>query len=184
MKVCPELLHYYPTNTYIESVAEEGASPELVYSMIGSACIVPLLRYNSKDGGVIMPYNRLKQILEKHGRNNLIPDLKLPLVALYGRTRDHVSLRDKTVSSQEVRSALYKDFELASKTTGNFLMKSEDGRLIIEIQLKENVPASGDLKERWEKLFSSLADTEVRLMPYYEFKQALIVNYEKKFRHI
>ena len=184
VKICPELLHYYPANTYIESAAGEDGSPELVYSMIGSTSLVPLIRYNSRDGGSVMPYNKLKQILEKHGRRDLIPDLKLPLVALYGRTRNHISLRDKTVSSQEVRSALYKDFELASKTTGNFLMKSEDGRLIIEIQLKEKVLASTGLKERWEKLFSSLADTEVRPVPFYEFKQSLIVNYEKKFRHI
>ena len=113
VKTCPELLHYYPTNTYIESVAGEDGSPELVYSMLGDTCLVPLLRYNSKDGGTTISYNMLKQILEKHGKGELVPDLKLPLVAMYGRVKNHISLRDKTVSSQEVRNALYKDFELA-----------------------------------------------------------------------
>jgi len=184
VEICPELLQYYPTQTYVESIPNKDGIHELVYSMLLKDSIAPLMRYNTKDRGTVIPYSDLRTILSKHDLIDLLPELKLPLIAMMGRSGKGVVIDDKRISSQEARGVLYRDFDLAAKTTGNFTLGTKGNKLTIDIQLKEKVSPSRDLEKRYAALFSSLHSPIVKLVPYYDFHRVMTINYERKFKHV
>lgn len=183
-KMIPEVICYYPMNTYVESLPNDHGTGELVYSSLSETSLMPLIRYNSKDWGKVIPYGKMKSVLEKYNLSGLIPEFKLPMIAMYGRSGDYLLFGDKKVYSQEVRGRLYEDFDLASKFTGHFKMKNENNRLMVKIQLKEETSPTEALRQRYQDLLRGSSEADVQLVPYYDYHPALTVNYEKKIRHI
>jgi len=185
-KVAPIIFHYYPHRIFLEALPEESEEKELVFSMLSPYMLIPLMRYNSKDKGKIFSYMRIKDTLSKYKLSHLLPELKLPLVAVEGRRNRFVEKDGKRLYPEEVKQGLYEDFEVASTTTGYFRLSKENNSPKLEIQLKKGIRATHTLKEKFKKalLKYSEIDIPVILYHYQDFPYAMELDYEKKFRHL
>jgi phenylacetate-CoA ligase len=183
-KICPILFHYYPHRMFLEALPEGSADKELVFSMLSPNMLIPLMRYNSKDRGDIISYNKIKEILNRAGRKDLIPELKLPLVWVGGRKNRFMEIRGKKITPEEIKQGLYEDFQAASETTGYFRLNKE--KQTLEIQLKRDVAINGDLINRFKKALLKYSDVDIpiEIYRYAEFPYAMELDYEKKFLHI
>jgi hypothetical protein len=111
--------------------------------------------------------------------------LKYPLLAVAGRTDQSVTVAGKTVRMEFLRALLYSERTLASTTTGQFHVMVRGGRLRLRIQLQASVEPRqrATIQARWSSLFNRHFPAAVRAVPYFEFREALSVDYERKFRH-
>jgi len=185
-KICPLLFHYYPHRIFLEALPEEQQEKELVFSMLSPYMLIPLLRYNSKDKGQIISYKKLEQILASCGHKDLMPELKLPMVAVGGRKNRFLELNGKRIYPEEVKQGLYEDFKTAALTTGYFRLNKDKNGPKIEIQLKKGKIISEELKNKFKKalLRYSDADIPVILYHYQDFPYGMELDYERKFKHL
>jgi len=84
-----------------------------------------------------------------------------------------------------LRALLYSKRALASSTTGQFHVTARGGRLRLRIQLQASVEPQqrATIQAQWSGLFNRHFPTVVRAVPYFDFRDALSVDYERKFRH-
>jgi len=181
LKICPIIFQYYPNSIFLETTN----SHEVVFSMLNKNHTIPLIRYNSKDIGFILSYNNLKRILiEEQLSEELIPDLKLPLIALSGRQGRCLTIGEKTVTPEEIKQGLYDNFKAANSTTGYFRLSKESNNAgKIEVQLKKGVKKSPSIKQNLSTalLEYSAIDLRVVIYNYHEFPYAMELDYERKF---
>jgi len=185
-KISPILCHYYPHRIFLEALPVKAKEKELVFSILSKGNIMPLIRYNSKDCGQIISYNQLKEILIKQGYNNLIPELKLPLVALSGRKDNYLEIDEKRIYPEEIKQGLYEDFEVASKTTGYFRLGKDQNGPKLEIQLKKEILINNILKSKFEQALLKYVDTVIPVIIYHyqDFPYAMKLDYETKFKNL
>ena len=178
----PEILVYYPNRFFLENAPD---SHELVFSTLDPAALTPLIRYNTKDTGVLLPHNTVRAALTRTpgAERLLLPELKLPLLALQGRANQHLNLAGKTVRPEDIKEGLYSDPEVAGLTTGYFRMSAQQDIGQIEIQLKKNIPLTADLRQKFRKALLKLAaaDLEIVIYHYQDFPYGMELNYERKF---
>lgn len=186
LEVCPILFHYYPHRIFLEAIGAKGGKQELVFSMLSKSLLIPLMRYNSRDTGMIFSYEDLKQILERWGHRNLCPELKLPVVAVGGRKGRCVTVNGISISPEEIKQGLYSDFSVAAATTGYFKLCKDLNKILIEIQLREKINKTSELESSFKKAIGRYVKTdfEIRLYPYKQFPYGIGVDYERKFKHI
>ncbi len=179
ISVIPELLVYYPNRYFLESLENQ----DLIFSMLDPDSLIPLIRYNSGDTGDLYPHNRLKDILSKENHEDLLPELKLPVVALKGRSGKVLSIEGKTVAPEEIKQGLYSDYEVAALTTGYFRMSENKNIGQVEIQLKKNIIITPELRQKFRKalLKYTQADMEIVIYHYQDFPYNMALNYENKF---
>ena len=79
--ICPILFHYHPYQIFLEEI--DG---ELVFTTLARDAAIPLVRYRSGDRGRIYTYNAVKAVLDRFDYKERTPELKLPLVAVMGRS--------------------------------------------------------------------------------------------------
>ncbi len=143
---------------------------------------MPLIRYNSKDRGKLLPYKKLKelQIQEKY-----LPPFNSPIALIYWRG-DFVEFNDKKVYPELIQEGLYSDDEVASSTTGNFRLINAGEAPNLHIQLKKGVAINEDLKSKFYSSISNYIYSEIpitfNLYMYFPFEMGL--DYERKFKHI
>jgi len=187
IEICPMLFHFYPTRTYVEeepaSYDGEMKDYDLVITNLDLQAKLPLIRYNTKDRGRIILYDKLAEILNRYKLQELLPELKLPLVAVSGRGKK-IRHGDINLYPEQIKAAIYSDFELARATTANFKMKKKDSQVVIEMQLKKGTEKKGELQAKFsEAIFKYTGvQLEVILYPYHQFPYPL--DYERKFRYI
>lgn len=183
-KVPPELYHYYPHRIFLEAVSENGIDKELVFSMLSPNMLIPLMRYNSRDRGDVIPYKKLEEILTKTGHLDMLPDLKLPMVWLGGRKDRFMEVDGKQLLPEEIKQGLYEDFEVASLTTGYFRLNKKD--ISLEIQLKKGVNISDMNGERLRKALFKYTERELPIViyEYQKFPYGMELDYEKKFYNV
>jgi len=172
------LFQYYPHRTYLEEVN----NGQLVITQVSSALKIPLIRYNTGDQGGLISYNKLADILNSRNQGHLQPRLRLPLVFVEGRA---LSEQNK-IQPEVVREILFADHAIAKEITGFFkIRKKENNEVVIAIQLKDGSNWKTDyndfIKCECQKYFS--LDIKVQPIEYYDFKEALVLNYNKKFKH-
>jgi len=80
---------------------------------------------------------------------------------------------------------LYSDRRLASLTTGQFNVTTRGSRLLLRIQLQPTTePARrATIQAQFSSLFNRHVPAVVRAVPYFDFHEALSVDYERKFQH-
>ncbi len=185
IKACPAIYQYYPNRLFLETTSGE----ELVFSILDKHFLTPLIRYNSKETGFVFSYNQIKKFFQSESLSELIPQLKLPIVAIQGRSHRNFTVKGKNVSPEEIQQGLYSFPEAAGYTTGFFRLsyldeKKKNGQ--IEIQLKKNVPTENHIKKTLTKalLSFSAVDLKIRICNYYDFPYALEVDYEQNFSSI
>jgi len=186
VEVCPILFHYYPHRIFLEVLGDEGEKPELVFSMLSKSLLIPLMRYNSRDTGMVIPHRDLKRVLEQNGYGYLCPELKLPVVAVGGRKGRCVTVKGIPVYPEEVKQGLYSDFRAAEMTTGFFKMREEKGDLLIEIQLRKGKEGTSESETAFKKAIATYvkSDFKIKLYPYQEYPYGMELDYEKKFKHL
>lgn len=185
-KACPILFHYYPHRIFLEALPEEAKEKELIFSMLSPYMLIPLIRYNSKDKGKIFPYEKMKQILTDRGYEHLLPQLKLPMVAVGGRKERFLEVGNNRLYPEEIKQGLYEDFEVAFYTTGYFRLSKNKNSPKLEIQLKKGITITEELKRKFEKAVLKYSDIDlpVILYHYQDFPYGMELDYERKFRCI
>ncbi len=183
INITPLIFHYFPHRVFLETTNND----ELVFTMLSQQFLIPLIRYNSQDQGYIRSYEFIKKVLTEEGYPHLIPELKLPLVAVAGRKGRWLSVKGKIVTPEEIKEGLYSDFEVAFLTTGYFKLSQKsvnDGK--IEIQLKEGVKQTEDLKAKFTNALLKYvdADLEIQFYHYHDFPYGMVLDYESKFKCI
>ena len=185
---CPTIFHYYPHRIFLEALPKEAAVKELAFSMLSPATPIPLMRYNSGDRCWLYSYGQMKEILTSHGYEDLIPEVKLPLVAVGGRQDKFLEVDGRQIYPEEIKQGLYENFEVAGKTTGYFRLSlsEKNRRPQLEIQLKPDVTVSQELKSKFKSAALKYvnADLPVILYAYRDFPYGMELDYEKKFKCI
>jgi phenylacetate-CoA ligase len=184
--VLPTLFHYYPHKTYLELSGEGDGPRDLVISMLGDSPLIPMFRYNVKDMAALIPYKRIVEVLSDFGYAHLAPELKLPLVALFGRTGRCVTVPGGSVSPEQIKEGLYTDFTVAAATTGLFRLSKEQDTALIELQLKKGVTPDTDMEDRFRKAVLKCIPVEsrIQLYPYQSYPYQMEVDYERKFKNM
>lgn len=179
LKTCPEIMYYYPPRYLLEIINKNvDGFGEMVFSILGNNKM-PLMRYNSKDIGKIFRHEDFFSAIRKAGYN-LNPEFKLPIIAIIGRESSAI-LGDKMIA-QDINEALYKDVLIAKKITGYFRVSGSG----IDIQLKENINPSLEIKRKIEKLILDFIGKKisVKVYSYQDFPYGMTLDYESKFRFI
>ncbi len=168
----PFIFNYLPSRIFLESLPENNMDSELVFTILGSSKI-PLIRYNSHDCGMIITNERMKELLQRHGYHELMPEFKLPFVAVGNRRSESTSAR---ISANDIKQAIYRDHEVAEAITGNFVIQGKK----VKFQLKKGKKKT--ILRKIEKAIQRKLKAEVYL--YHDFPYNTGVDYERKFQHI
>ena len=178
LKTCPEIMYWYPKRNFIEVMNPDGNGfGELVFTTLEDAKL-PLIRYNSRDIGKILSNNDFKQKLASLGYDvNL--EFDRPIMAVIGRN-EKVIINGKLIMPQDVNEAIYRDFILARKITGQFKLSSKG----VEIQLKGDVISDQEIRGRIEKALRDFFDSDVpiKVYEYNKFPYGVEKDYETKFK--
>jgi len=179
------LFVYYPQRVFIEEAENSKAKNEIAVTMLNPELKVPLIRYKTGDLGRIIPYKRLKEVLARFAYSKFIPELKLPLIAIYGRNQA-IEFEGKLVYAEEIKEALYSDFNFASSVTGAFkLTKSQEG-ILLSVQLKKNMELSQPLQDNFKAALKHFcqAPLNIAYYSYQNFPYFMELDYERKFNYI
>jgi len=184
----PMIGHYDPRRWFIEVTPTQGLGSgggAFAFTSLDLDVAMPLVRYQTGDCGYILPYERVRQILRSLRYDAYVPAVRYPLLAVAGRTDHALTAAGKSVRMEFLRSLVYSQRRLASTTTGQFHVKARGGRLHLRIQLQATVEPRqrATIQAQWSSLFNRHFPAVVRAVPYFDFRDALSVDYERKFQH-
>ena len=184
----PMIGHYDPRRWFIELTAthEVGSGGgAFVFTSVDLDAAMPLVRYQTGDCGYILPFSHVSRILRSLKYDGYVPSLTYPLLAVAGRTDQSVAVAGKTIRMEFLRAVLYSDPMLASLTTGQFHATARVGRLHLRIQLQAATEPGriATIQAQFSGLFNRHVPAVVRVVPYFDFRDALSVDYERKFNH-
>jgi phenylacetate-CoA ligase len=184
----PMIGHYDPRRWFIELTPTQQLGPgggAFVFTSVDLDAVMPLVRYQTGDCGYILPYSRVSRILRLLKYDAYVPRLTYPLLAVAGRTDQSVTVAGKTIRMEFLRAVLYSNRRLASATTGQFHVTARRGRLHLRIQLQAATEPGrrATIQAQFSSLFNSHVPAVVRAVPYFDFRDALSVDYERKFHH-
>ena len=154
----PSLCQYNPAMFYIE-----GINKELIFSCLPG---VPLIRYNIKDRGGVIPFNKVIEIVKSHGFNpfEIIASYgytkrevwQLPFFYVYGRSDGTVAISGGKIFVENIKEAL-DNHEIAKTNTGNFKMdvkydSQQNQQLTIRVELRNGVHPDGELQKKYQDI--------------------------------
>jgi phenylacetate-CoA ligase len=184
----PMIGHYDPRRWFIElaptrEFASNGGA--FVFTSLDPQAAMPLVRYQTGDCGHVFSHRHVSRILHSLKYDAYIPTSPYPLLAVAGRTDQAVTVAGKAVPMERLRSVLYSNRTLAALTTGQFTVMPRRGRLHLRIQLQAAVATerTPSIQARLSVLFNRHVPSSVHAVPYFEFHEALGVDYERKFNH-
>lgn len=183
--VCPEIMYYYPTRTYIEiAEADDSGIGNIVMSNLDTKSKMALFRYTTGDQGKFLSRDTITEYLAANGYDFSF-QLGLPIIAVYDRERGNKGERDDAVSIAEMKEALFSDDSIAPFFTGHFKMIPEKSS--IEVQLEKGI------EEKEHENIKSLLETSVErisgkrqavhVIPYQDFRFDMNLDYERKWNH-
>ena len=183
---CPHFFVYYPMRTHIEELPVDGLpGGELAVSMSGLDNHMPFLRYRTGDLVRIVPYRKLEQVIAEHAPDLRAPALKLPMVAVFGRTYG-LKVAGRRVSAEQVKEALFADPKVAAATTGFFRANVSGEHLTVDVQLRPGRQSDTDIRDRFGAALGT-AVPELRLdsLKLFTFKDfPHDITYERKYAYI
>jgi len=184
--ILPTLFHYYPHKTYLELAGEGDGPRDLLISMLGDTLLIPMFRYNVKDLATIIPYKKLVTVLSDFGYGHLAPELKLPLVAIFGRTGRCITTSSGSVNPEQIKEGMYSDASVAAATTGHFKVSRDGETALVEVQLKKGVTPDTDMEDRFRKVLLKFITAESRLLlySYQQYPHQMEIDYERKFKNM
>lgn len=185
INACPMFFVYYPHRTYIEELLDLEGNSQIIISMLSKRMKIPLIRYKTGDMGKILTFGKVKSILRENGHHNLVPELKLPMIAIYGRGAN-IKINNIALYPEEIKEALYSDFHIASCITGAFKLVNNDHIIRLHIQLKKGIGPSDEIKEKIYSLTRLYTTVPLEVTPYsyQSFPYFMELDYERKFNYI
>lgn len=186
MTFCPNIMQYFPHQTFIETIPGPNGRSELIVSMLDHDLKIPLIRYNTGDIVETMGYDDLAGILQDASQESLLPAFHLPVGIIQGKLKPLVLSNGSKVYSEQVKEAIYADFSVASKITGNFKLKQEDGAAVLMLQLRAGIEPRQELIDALAKQLKTCIETEVRIqmLPYEQFPYGFEPDFERKNRYV
>jgi phenylacetate-CoA ligase len=177
----PMIGHYDPRRWFIE-VTDGGA---LVFTSLDMQAAMPLVRYQTGDRGHLFSRDHVVRVLRTLKYDAYVPSSPYPLVAVAGRTNHSVAVAGQSVAMELLRAVLYSDRTVAALTTGQFTATSRRGRLHLRVQLQAAVALrrTASIEARLSVLFNRRVSAVVHAVPYFDFHEAVGVDYERKFNH-
>jgi phenylacetate-CoA ligase len=184
----PMIGHYDPRRWFIEVAPLqelEFNAGALVFTNVDMQAAMPLVRYQTGDCGNVFSHGHVSRILRALKRDAYIPTSTYPLLAVAGRTDQSVSVAGKAVRMEFLRAVLYSNPAVAALTTGQFTATLRRGRLHLRVQLQAAVESGRtmSIRARLSTLFNRHVPALVHAVPYFDFHEALAVDYERKFNH-
>ena len=181
----PTFVQYFPRSLFIETPTDEAGRPRLIITTADSRRRIPLIRYSTGDWAEVRTHRQVRQALKSCGRGDLVPDIELPFLVMWGRGKS-LAVAGRELFPEQIEEALYTDPAVAAATTANFRMASQGGKLHLTFQLRPAYQCSPTLEDAFRDLMGrSLGiPVEVRLVCYKDFREALDVCYQRKFQHI
>ena len=178
----PSVMQTYPYDTYLETQPDADGQDELVLTTLDPRHKIPLIRYRTGDHVVILPYPRLVRILREHAREDLIPPLPLRVGLVWGNQRWFRDGVGGKLSPEDVKEALYADFDVAAMLTGYFRLERADGgiRLLLQMQ-KNNQPTDHVCKAVAERLrLFSQVQPRIQAVAYDRFPTGIDQDFQRK----
>jgi phenylacetate-CoA ligase len=187
VETCPMFFIYYPHRTYLEVVGDPQRG-NIIISMLSPEMKIPLIRYDSGDLGRIYTRQQVGDTLKKCGYDaeKLLPEWQLPMIAVFSRGH-HVVVQGEKIYPEEIKEAIYKDFNVAAAVTGNFKLSAiKNAVALVEMQLKPGLEPSSDISRRFEDALAAYIKSpiDVRFYAYATFPYAMGVDYERKFVYV
>jgi phenylacetate-CoA ligase len=184
----PMIGHYDPRRWFIEVAPERDLAPnggEFVFTSLDMQGAMPLVRYQTGDYGHLFSHRHVSRILRSLKYDAYIPTSSYPLLAVAGRTDHSMTVAGKPVATELLRSVLYSNRILAALVTGQFTATLRAGRLHLRIQLQAAIGSArtASIQARLSALFNRHVPAVVHAVPYFDFHEALGVDYERKFNH-
>lgn len=178
--LCPIFFQHNPLNIYIEEL-----NGKLLFTSLNPKALLPIIRYDTGDEGLIIPFNKLKKALKDLGLKQYTPKYRLPLIAVKSRGQ-YIDFNGNKIYPDMVKNALYSRVELPKLITGYFRMKKNDNRVGLEVQLKKKVAPTKEIEDKFKSLISKFIsiDFDLVLYPYNEFPYAMELDFERKFKYI
>jgi len=185
-EACPAIMQYNPLSTYVESIRNEDGRSDLVISLLSPDLKIPLMRYNTGDEGRIMPYGVLGDILGRFGHEALSPRFRFPLAVISGK-KQRVEVGERQwLSPDEVKEAIYQDFDIARAVTGNFRLDAGEQGAEITLQLRREREAPSDAVQRIADHLKPYTEASVQidLVPFEQFPYGLDHSFERKNQYV
>jgi len=182
----PALFQYNPLRVFVEETQGPDGVPQIVLTNLEEDTHLPLIRYNIKDEGICIPFQRLKEVLEAHGYSDFLPRVRMPLVAVWGRDKLRVKKKGSVLRPEQVKEILYENPAVSACITGNFrLSVSKAGGPRIEIQSKSRCDHLDHLEQHIRNaILKHVPDAEIILYPYAEFPHGMTLDFERKFKYL
>jgi phenylacetate-CoA ligase len=185
----PMIGHYDPRRWYIEVTPRPGlvgSAGALAFTNLDLQAAMPLIRYQTGDQGYLFSHAHLSQLLRHFNYDRYIPSLTGPLMAVAGRTDQSLTAAGKSVRMELLRSELYADLSVAAETTGQFQATTAGDKLRVQVQLRSRIDPDRivAVQQRLSTLINTHVATDVEMVPYFEFRHGMGVDYERKFSHL
>jgi phenylacetate-CoA ligase len=185
-KLCPLIMQYFPQQTFLETVPSQQGIPELVVSTISENVKIPLIRYKTGDMVRTLSYTEMKNILKDLGQESLLPEFHLPFGIIWGKKLSIDLGNGERISPNEVKEALYQNFDIAGRITGNFRLSKNNGVATVLVQLRNGFEILPDMAETLSDYLKNYikAETKITFLPYNRFPYGMEHDYEKKNQYI
>jgi len=185
----PMIGHYDPSRWYIELTPRPGlagSAGALAFTNLDLRAAMPLIRYETGDYGYLFSHAHLSRVLRDFNYETYVPGVTKPLLAVAGRTDQSLTAAGKPVRMEFIRSVLYSDRTVASRTTGQFQVTTAGDKLRIQVQMRSQVDTDriAAVQQRFSRMINKHVATDVHMLPYFEFRHAMGVDYERKFSHL
>jgi phenylacetate-CoA ligase len=182
----PMIGHYDPRRWFVEVTPTPDLEPgggTFLFTSLDLQAAMPLVRYQTGDCGHLLAHGDVSRILRALKYDAYVPTLTAPLLAVAGRIDQTVTVAGRTIRMERLRAALYSDRRVAALTTGQFTATLRQGRLHLRVQLQADVNARrvASIQARLSTLFNRHAPARVDAVPYFDFHEAMAVDYERKF---
>ena len=176
---CPMLFAYGEEDVYVETIAEPNdAFESILLTTTDPMRVLPLIRYKGGDKGKKLSRPEINDALKAMGYGELLSKTGLPILAHFGRGKNISG-----IYPEAIKDIIYLSMEIASSTTGNFILNSGKDKDTVElgIQLKEDVYPTPDIKDIYRNSFNRLP-VHIELYPFDLFPYPL--NFERKVCYV
>lgn len=179
--VCPEIMYYYPTRTYVEIVEADGSGKgRIVVSDLAMRTTTTFFRYDAGDRGRFLDRDAVLRRLKSKGHSFSFR-LGLPLIAIYDREDERDADR---ISVPQIKESLFSDVDIAPFFTGHFKMLP--GHSAVDVQLEKGVEKDDEIRSSLETSLERVSGKSfpVDLVAYQDFRFDMNLDYERKWKHL
>jgi len=173
---CPMLFAFDESKIFVETIREPGNALEaILLTTVDPDRILPLLRCRCGDRGRILSIEQVNRSLKAAGYRGLAPDRGSAILAHFGR-----GVQVQGLHVEEVKERFYASHELASVSTGSFVIEVAGSGVSLKIQMKEDYGISHAAEQACISAFRGLP-IQPELCPFELFPYPL--DYERKVRY-